>query len=133
MIHLISNLTLFTGPFSYVFTALAQAFYTSSLTKKTGVDWPDFQILFIPFSPYKEFAQEFATMASAKGEILEKLFDTNFIGGKDGFFVTVTLGRPKSAGSVTLASKDSSQDPIIDPQYLAHPDDISRYVEGISY
>jgi len=43
----------------------------------------------------------------------------------------VTLVRPKSRGRVSLRSSDPFTAPIIDPQYLSHPDDIKVFREGI--
>jgi len=40
------------------------------------------------------------------------------------------LLRPKSRGSVTLASDRSADAPLIDPAFLVHPDDIEQMVAG---
>ena len=40
------------------------------------------------------------------------------------------LLRPKSRGEVTLNSKDPYEDPLIDPKFLSHPDDVKDLVEG---
>ena len=40
------------------------------------------------------------------------------------------LLRPKSRGEVTLASADPFADPLIDPKFLSHPDDMKDMVEG---
>jgi len=42
----------------------------------------------------------------------------------------VCLLRPKSRGTVTLASPDVADPPLIDPAYYAEPDDLERMVEG---
>ena len=42
-----------------------------------------------------------------------------------------TLLRPKSRGSVTLGGPSISDAPIIDPNYLDHPDDVRTLVEGL--
>jgi choline dehydrogenase-like flavoprotein len=39
--------------------------------------------------------------------------------------------RPKSRGTVRLRSKDVSQPPIVDPNFLAHPDDLHISAEGV--
>ena len=39
--------------------------------------------------------------------------------------------RPKARGSVTLRSADPSDNPVVDPNYLGHPDDLRVSVEGI--
>ena len=40
------------------------------------------------------------------------------------------LLRPKSHGEVTLASADPFADPLIDPKFLSHPDDVKDMIEG---
>lgn len=42
----------------------------------------------------------------------------------------VCLLRPKSTGTVTLKSADPKDDPLIDPQFLSHPEDIRTLVQG---
>ena len=42
----------------------------------------------------------------------------------------VCLLRPKSRGEVTLKSADPFEDPLIDPKFLSHPDDVSDLVAG---
>ena len=40
------------------------------------------------------------------------------------------LLRPKSLGEVTLESADPFADPLIDPKFLSHPDDIKDMIDG---
>jgi choline dehydrogenase-like flavoprotein len=40
------------------------------------------------------------------------------------------LLRPKSRGEVTLASSDPFADPLIDPKFLSHPDDMKDMIDG---
>ena len=47
-----------------------------------------------------------------------------------GYSCHVCLMRPKSRGSVTLASADPMAAPLIDPNFLADPDDLARLVRG---
>ena len=47
-----------------------------------------------------------------------------------GFSCHVCLLRPLSRGSVTLASADPFAAPLIDPNFLADPDDVARLVRG---
>ena len=44
-----------------------------------------------------------------------------------------TLLRPKSRGSVLLSGPDISDHPIIDANFLDHPDDIQTLVEGMKF
>lgn len=47
-----------------------------------------------------------------------------------GYSGHVCVLRPKSRGSVTLASADPMAAPLIDPNFLADPDDVARMVRG---
>ncbi|MEY9882041.1 GMC family oxidoreductase [Bradyrhizobium sp. USDA 329] len=47
-----------------------------------------------------------------------------------GFSCHVCLLRPKSRGSVSLASLDAMQAPLIDPNFLGHEDDLETMVAG---
>lgn len=48
----------------------------------------------------------------------------------NGFSCHVCLLRPKSVGTVQIASKDPDDDPIIDPNYLSHEDDMKVLIKG---
>jgi len=47
-----------------------------------------------------------------------------------GFSTHVCVLRPKSAGTLTLASRDPLAAPLIDPGFYTHPDDIDVMVKG---
>ena len=47
-----------------------------------------------------------------------------------GFSCHSCLLRPKSRGTVTLKSSDPLDDPLIDPKFLSHPDDMKDMIEG---
>ena len=48
-----------------------------------------------------------------------------------GFCVIVTVLRPKSIGQVSLSSADPVDAPLIDPNFLGHPDDLELFVKGV--
>lgn len=48
-----------------------------------------------------------------------------------GFCVIVTVLRPKSIGRVGLASANPADAPLIDPNFLSHPDDLELFVKGV--
>ena len=50
---------------------------------------------------------------------------------KQGIGIAPTLLRPKSRGSVTLGGPSINDRPIIDTNYLDHPDDVRTLVEGL--
>jgi len=50
--------------------------------------------------------------------------------GRAGYALHVCVLRPKSRGSVTLRSNDPAAAPLIDPNYLSHPDDFGLFIKG---
>ena len=48
-----------------------------------------------------------------------------------GYCAHATLMRPKSRGTLRLASSDPKADPLINPNYLDDPDDMDRLVKGL--
>ncbi len=48
-----------------------------------------------------------------------------------GYCAHATLMRPKSHGTIRLASSDPKADPLIDPNYLDDKDDMARLVKGL--
>lgn len=52
--------------------------------------------------------------------------------GGDGFTILPSMVQPKSRGSVTLASDDPLAKPVIDPNYLSHPDDMAVLKAGVA-
>lgn len=48
-----------------------------------------------------------------------------------GYSCHVCVLRPKARGTVKIASSDPMADPLIDPQYLSDPDDLTRLIKGV--
>ena len=48
----------------------------------------------------------------------------------NGFICLPVLLRPKSRGTIRLNTSDPFHDPVIDPKYLTHPDDLDTLVRG---
>jgi len=51
----------------------------------------------------------------------------------DGVTINSLLLRPKARGSVTLASKDPFESPIVDTQIFGHPDDLRLTMAGLRF
>lgn len=51
----------------------------------------------------------------------------------DGVTINSLLLRPKARGSVTLASKDPFENPIVDTQIFGHPDDLRLTMAGFRF
>jgi len=50
----------------------------------------------------------------------------------EGFSLRPVLLHPQTRGVVRLRSSDPNEHPYIEPNYLAHPDDIKILVEGMN-
>ena len=50
----------------------------------------------------------------------------------ESYFLLPILLHPKSKGTVRLQSTDPFDPPLIDPQYLEHPDDVKTFLKGMS-
>ena len=48
-----------------------------------------------------------------------------------GFFIGISHCRPRSRGSIRIASADPDAAPIIDPNYLSHPTDMAEMLAGV--
>lgn len=51
--------------------------------------------------------------------------------GQEGYTMHVCQLRPKSRGRIGLRSADPAQAPVIEANYLSHPDDITALVKGV--
>ena len=61
-------------------------------------------------------------------QVFEDYFGNNAF--KEGFSMYPLLMRPKSSGRISLKSSDPKDYPLIQPNYLKHPDDIKTLIEG---
>jgi choline dehydrogenase len=59
--------------------------------------------------------------------------DVSGIPPQHGVTLNACLLRPQSRGSVRLASGDPAAKPVIDNNYLAHPEDLRREISGLRY
>ncbi len=50
-----------------------------------------------------------------------------------GITLMANLVKPKSRGAVTLRSKDPNDDPVVDPNWLSHPEDVSCLLRAFKY
>nr|XP_053643895.1 glucose dehydrogenase [FAD, quinone]-like [Cherax quadricarinatus] len=53
--------------------------------------------------------------------------------GQEGFTIGPMLTRPKSRGTIRLSSSNPKAAPLIDPNYLSHPDDVKTLIKGIRF
>jgi choline dehydrogenase len=69
-------------------------------------------------------------MFNVKLGLLAKYLGRNATEEKDANFVVVVNLRPKSFGEIKLPSRDPFVNPIIQPNYFSHPDDMRVLVDG---
>jgi choline dehydrogenase-like flavoprotein len=91
---------------------------------------PDIQMYVLPFDHAVDFGIIVKDLLNYNDTIWEELYGDRM---DTGFFIVPALLRPKSRGTVTLASKDITEAPIIDPQYLTHEDDLEVLIEGLKF
>ncbi|XP_066966829.1 glucose dehydrogenase [FAD, quinone]-like [Macrobrachium rosenbergii] len=92
-------------------------------------NWPESQILFTSGSPGMNYGFLLADLIGYRDGFYERYFGN--LRHKDGFTLGPYVSRPRSRGSVTLASSDPNVPPLIDPNYLADPNDIKILFRGI--
>ncbi|XP_048240169.1 glucose dehydrogenase [FAD, quinone]-like [Haliotis rufescens] len=96
---------------------------TAFVKTKSDEPSPDVQLLYISFSMSRSISQAL----NIDRKIVEHYNWTSV----EGFITLPTLIRPKSRGSIRLRSTNPFEYPVIDPNYLSHPDDVKTLVRGI--
>ncbi|XP_061193408.1 alcohol dehydrogenase [acceptor]-like [Saccostrea echinata] len=95
---------------------------------------PSTQFSFYSVSVHPSFADQYVQFLNIdpknKGGIRKK-FENNLNKGIGAFFAENKLLHPKSRGTIRLQSSDPFDPPLIDPNYLDHPDDIRTLLKGI--
>ncbi|CAG7632001.1 unnamed protein product, partial [Allacma fusca] len=104
-------------------------FVNSKEQRKTGIDWPDIQIYLQELSTYSLKPTDFAKVFQIQYEKWDSLFKSSY--GKNTFGFGIGLVRPKSSGEIRLRDRNHLSKPLIDPNYLEHPDDVQALVDGI--
>ncbi|ODM89866.1 Glucose dehydrogenase [FAD, quinone] [Orchesella cincta] len=80
--------------------------------------------------PLPHLPEDMNKMFGVRVDILKKWFDPYHKNDTDARFRLLVLGRPKSFGNLTLASRNPDDNPIMDPQFLTHPDDVEAMLYG---
>jgi len=83
-------------------------------------------------SGYVTMGPDDGSVSGAKPRMYSSLFvSNNFVNGQLGFGGWVEALNMKSTGTVTLASKNPDDLPIVNPNYLQNTDDITEIIFGI--
>ncbi|XP_037515456.1 glucose dehydrogenase [FAD, quinone] [Rhipicephalus sanguineus] len=92
-------------------------------------DYPDVEIMLIGVPPSSAFVETYLTGQGLKQEVYDQYYKP--FRGEPSFQMIPMVMRPKSRGFVKLRSADPLDDPVIDPRYYSHPDDVDVIVEGL--
>jgi len=121
-----SNLS---GPLITVGAGVSHLFKCSSFALcNATTSWPDIQIIFLPGGVHKTFAKDMEGLMGVDLSIINKYIDPYV--GKDAIMLLVILNQPKSVGELKLKDKSPLSEPLIDPKYFNHPDDMKILLEG---
>nr|XP_034331218.1 alcohol dehydrogenase [acceptor] isoform X2 [Crassostrea gigas] len=95
---------------------------------------PYFQVLFYTIQARTEYARAFQGMYNYNPQIIEGManFYKSILEKDEGMFMACNgLLHPKSRGTIRLQSADPFDPPLIDPNYLDHPDDVKDFLKGL--
>ncbi len=93
--------------------------------------FPHLQILFLPFlyGMSDDLREIYMNTVNLKREVVEHLArDLVNVAGVE--FMPLLL-HPKKDGTLRLKSKSPGVPPVLDPNYLSHPDDVKTLIEGV--
>ncbi|GLH04242.1 Glucose dehydrogenase [acceptor] [Gryllus bimaculatus] len=90
---------------------------------------PDLQIMALPMGLTSDYGAHMRKAMGVKEEVWKEYFSP--LKGSQVASIMPVLLHPKSRGEVKLKSQSIDDDPIIDPNYLEHEDDIKTLYEGI--
>ncbi|ODM88054.1 Glucose dehydrogenase [FAD, quinone] [Orchesella cincta] len=93
-------------------------------------DYADIQMVHASASLYPKLPKDLNKMFGPRVDILENWFDPYHKQNVDARFGLLILGRPKSVGELRMASRNPDDNPIMDLQYLRHPDDVEALLFG---
>ncbi|XP_069986833.1 glucose dehydrogenase [FAD, quinone] [Penaeus vannamei] len=93
--------------------------------------WPEVQFLFIAGTSTLDKGIAIPDLIGYDRKLYYKYFTP--IMGQEGFSISPMLTRAKSRGSITLQSNNPKDPPVIDPNYLSHPDDVKNIIRGIKF
>lgn len=104
------------------------AFVSTPMMASDNRDWPDIQMHMVPADVVADGGRYLRHLAG----LSEKVWPYyRLIKNVPSFSIDPVLLRPKSRGQIRLRSRNPYDHPLIDPNYLSHPDDVSTIVEGM--
>ncbi|KAG0422455.1 hypothetical protein HPB47_001720 [Ixodes persulcatus] len=92
-----------------------------------SLDWPDVEIHFASGSPVSDGGQTFKTAHGLRDKVWSRTFAPHI--REDSMSLYPVLLRPRSRGTVRLRSTDPHDEPLLNPRYLTHPQDLRTMVD----
>ncbi|CAC5386016.1 unnamed protein product [Mytilus coruscus] len=94
---------------------------------KNEPEWPDYQLQLFNVAQDEDFIED-GLKLNLKREIKDQLKQR---GSKNEFTMLNVLSHPRSKGTIRLKNADHFDYPIINPNYLQHPDDIKVLISAV--
>ncbi|CAL8088318.1 unnamed protein product [Calicophoron daubneyi] len=109
------------------------AYLRTTLQRSYNITRPDIQYTFIAASPFEN--ENFRKFGHMRPEAWLKFVPSSNHDLKNTIIILVTLTEPASRGYVSLGNrtKQNFPQPVVNPSYLADPNDLDRLVEGVSW
>ncbi|ODM93031.1 Glucose dehydrogenase [FAD, quinone], partial [Orchesella cincta] len=98
----------------YQASALIQSSFAK--TRAEDKDWPDIHLQLSSIGIHKTYAQDLAHAYNLQENLLSQYY--GHAGGKQGFSISVSNGRPVARGEVLLSGRDPKDKLMINPKYL---------------
>ena len=92
---------------------------------------PEFEVFMTPMTVDENLTDGEAEKTPLMQRLGRKLLVRGRKVARPGVQIDINLERPKSLGTVRLASADPVDHPLIDPNFLSHPDDLDEMVLGV--
>lgn len=92
-------------------------------------DWPDVEMHFIPSCPSSDGGEAVRKAMGMRDEVFDRAYIPHLF--DDAYSYYPVLLRPKSVGYIKLRSRNPHDMPIIQPNYLSHPDDVKVLVDSL--
>ncbi|XP_071036074.1 L-sorbose 1-dehydrogenase-like isoform X2 [Parasteatoda tepidariorum] len=112
------------GPLTSLYGLEGMAWFNSKYNN-ASVDWPDLN------APLLGFTDASNPEEAVQDAIYNQVFKP--YEGKNTFGFLPCYLRPKSRGTVRLASKNPRDAPLIDPNFFDHPEDLERVIEAMQF
>ncbi|CAL8076415.1 unnamed protein product [Orchesella dallaii] len=103
------------------------AFFKSPYAKPS---YADLELVQFSVALYPELPRDLNRFFGIRESLLDSWFNPYHLQNTDARFLVLWVGRPKSVGQLRLASSNPEDNPIMDPQYLKHPEDSEALLYG---